>query len=106
MNVFNLQYESFGEIISVPLIPDGENTLVTADNRQDFVDRLVQVRPNSSPSSYSTLTPILPPFEVHPGRLGRATVPGLPARLAVGRGRQRSVAVCSGGDRALRARVA
>jgi hypothetical protein len=49
MNVFNLQYESFGEIISVPLIPDGENTLVAADNRQDFVDRLVQVRPISSP---------------------------------------------------------
>lgn len=49
MNVLNLQYESFGEIISVPLIPDGENTLVTAVNRQDFVDRLVQVRPISSP---------------------------------------------------------
>lgn len=37
----NLQYESFGEIVTIPLLPGGEEIPVTALNRQDFVDRLV-----------------------------------------------------------------
>ncbi|KAL7413343.1 hypothetical protein BDY24DRAFT_389757 [Mrakia frigida] len=36
------EYESYGEIISVPLIPGGANIMVTGKNREEYVDRLVQ----------------------------------------------------------------
>ncbi|CDZ97187.1 E3 ubiquitin protein ligase [Phaffia rhodozyma] len=36
------EYEAFGEIIPVPLIPNGENTPVTSENREEYVERLVE----------------------------------------------------------------
>jgi hypothetical protein len=42
------EFESFGEIVQVPLMEGGEELVVTGKNRQDYVDRLVHFHFNSS----------------------------------------------------------
>lgn len=40
--VFTQEYDVFGQSIEVPLIPDGDNTLLTLDNRELYVSSLIK----------------------------------------------------------------
>ncbi|CAG8554900.1 10133_t:CDS:10 [Paraglomus brasilianum] len=42
------EYESYGEMVRVPLIPGGENTPITNKNREDYVNRYVNFVLNDS----------------------------------------------------------
>ncbi len=39
---FQINYESFGEMKSISLIPNGENIFVDNENRREYVDKYVQ----------------------------------------------------------------
>lgn len=41
---FSTEEERFGEIISIPLIPGGENIEVTQDNKKEYVDAITEYR--------------------------------------------------------------
>ncbi|KAJ3106616.1 putative E3 ubiquitin-protein ligase [Phlyctochytrium planicorne] len=47
---FVAEYEAFGDIVRVPLIPNGESTPVTSKNKKEYVDRLVSWILNESVS--------------------------------------------------------
>jgi hypothetical protein len=48
-NTFSTEEERFGELISIPLIPGGENIEVTELNKKEYVEYV----PSSSPLPFS-----------------------------------------------------